>query len=445
MDNRILKKYFKDKKIKLNFFLLMVIIFLYIFLSLKNFLLFHTFAELFSIIIAFNVAIIVINTFNISLNSYFTFLGIAYGFVAGFDLLHTLSYKGVGIFNNTNENLPTQLWIIARYMESLSLLFSFYFLNRKIRPKIVTIFYSSVSILLLLSTFYFNIFPKCYIPGLGLTQFKVISEYIISLILIFSIILLLKNKEKLNYNIHILLLLSIISTIISELFFTFYIDVYGISNIIGHIFKIISFYLVYKAICETALKEPYRTLFNRLNKSFSELQTKTNELKKANEKLKYNVSHDYLTGLHNRDYFQHLVDNLRFENRNSVGLIVCDIDGLKYVNDNFGHTSGDKLIISTGNILEKSVRKKDLIARIGGDEFAILMYEVNKQDIKKIIQRIRENINNYNKNSGENFKLSLSIGYAIFDNESKSFEDVFKEADKAMYRKKSKKKNTRLK
>jgi len=112
--------------------------------------------------------------------------------------------------------------------------------------------------------FYLKIFPDCYVEGKGLTHFKVVSEYIISLILIGSILVLYGFRNRFEKNIFNLVIASIAVTIGSELAFTFYISVYGISNFIGHIFKIISFYLIYRAILQTGLVDPYSLLFKEL-------------------------------------------------------------------------------------------------------------------------------------------------------------------------------------
>jgi PAS domain S-box-containing protein len=126
--------------------------------------------------------------------------------------------------------------------------------------------------LLLGSIFYWRIFPDCFIEGKGLTSFKIISEYIISLILLGSIIFLISKQKEFDRQVFIWVIWSIITTIISELAFTFYISVYGLSNLIGHVFKIISFYLIYKALIETGLTKPYDLLWRNLKLSEERLR-----------------------------------------------------------------------------------------------------------------------------------------------------------------------------
>jgi len=221
--------------------------------SFTNFLLFHTIAELFSIIIAFTIFIVAWNTRFFAANNYLLFLGIMYLFVAILDLTHTLAYKGMNIFHGYGANLPTQLWIGARYLESISLGLAPVFLTRHLSTQVIFAVYSICCGVILASLFVWPIFPDCFIEGSGLTPFKKISEYIISLILCGAAIFLNLKRDNLDRLIFNMLLTSIFLTIISELAFTFYLSGYSISNIVGHLFKIISFYLIYRAVIVVTL------------------------------------------------------------------------------------------------------------------------------------------------------------------------------------------------
>ncbi|MDZ4164113.1 MAG: MASE3 domain-containing protein, partial [Smithellaceae bacterium] len=196
----------------------------------------------------------------------------AYLFVGAIDAVHTLAYKGMGVFQGYDANLPTQLWIGARYVESLSLLIAPFFFDRKLRVGAVFFAYTVAIALLFGTIFYGPIFPDCFVEGKGLTPFKKISEYIISFILLGSLALLIRKRGEFERPVLILVVWSIIATIISELAFTFYISVYGLSNLVGHIFKIISFYLIYKAIIETGLTKPYNLLWRNLKLSEEKLR-----------------------------------------------------------------------------------------------------------------------------------------------------------------------------
>jgi PAS domain S-box-containing protein len=178
----------------------------------------------------------------------------------------------MGVIMGYGTNLPTQLWIAARSLESISLLIACSVLDkRKMKINLVLLGYIITVSLLFLSIFYWKIFPSCFIEGSGLTPFKKISEYIISLILAASLFFLLRKKEKFDRKVLRWLVISILLTIASELTFTFYVSAYGLSNLIGHIFKIISFYFIYQAIIVTGLTKPQELLFRNLQESEEKL------------------------------------------------------------------------------------------------------------------------------------------------------------------------------
>jgi len=238
------------------------------FTTLVNYLLFHSLAEIFSIVVAFSFFMITWNSKIYIKNQYLLFIGIAYLFIAFLDLIHTLAYKGMPIFTDY-DYYANQLWIGARYLESGTLLVAFYFLGteKNFNPEKIFFGYTILTAFMVLSIFYWKNFPVCFVDGKGLTAFKKISEYVICLILIGSITLLHKNRSRFEPSIYRVLLLSIICTITSELAFTFYVSNYGLSNLVGHYFKLFSFLLIYKTIIETGIRSPYEIIFKELDAS----------------------------------------------------------------------------------------------------------------------------------------------------------------------------------
>lgn len=262
----------KPVKITIITFACLLLSALLFYISRINYLLFHTSAELFSIVIAVAFFIIVWNAREYSDSTALLRIGTAYLFIALLDLLHTLSYKGMAIFTDY-DYYANQVWIATRYIESLTLFILLLITGRsgqKKRYGIVFIVYSLLTAAVIGTVFIWKVFPVCFIEGSGLTPFKKISEYIISAFLAGAGVVLYLRRKRFDNRVYRYLLVSIILTIGSELAFTFYIDNYGLSNFIGHMLKIASFFLIYKAIIETAFKEPVELLFNRLRESNSE-------------------------------------------------------------------------------------------------------------------------------------------------------------------------------
>ncbi|MBN2441170.1 MAG: PAS domain S-box protein [Spirochaetales bacterium] len=271
--------YLFNIKSKIPFFILFIsLCVLFYFIAFNNPLLLHTIAELFSIVIAFGLFVIAWNSKQYNMSEFLLFLGISYFFIASIDLVHTLSYTGMNIFTGYDTNLPTQLWIAARYLQSLSLLISFIFLKRKVKTGPVFFGFFVVTSLLI-GLIFFRMFPDCYIEGSGLTLFKKISEYIISVFILISLFLFIKNRSYFDNKVYYLVLASLVATILSELSFTFYISVFGFFNFLGHMFKVAAFYFIYKAIIETSLRSPYKSLFK-------ELKDKSENLKKSEKQYR---------------------------------------------------------------------------------------------------------------------------------------------------------------
>ena len=254
--------------------------------SRYSYLLFHSLAEIFSVIVAVGIFAFSWNARRFGDSSYFVFLGTAYLQVGFLDLLHTLAYKGMGVFPGYGANLPTQLWIAARYLESLSLLSATVLVARPANNYRILFGYLAVTTLLLLSIFYWDLFPDCYVEPSGLTSFKIVSEYAIALILIIAIGWLFTRRSNLSERLFRLVVASILATIAAELLFTFYISVYGLSNFIGHLLKIVSFYLIYRAIIEIGMREPYLVMFRNLKRSETDLRREKRKLEAALAQIK---------------------------------------------------------------------------------------------------------------------------------------------------------------
>lgn len=159
--------------------------------------------------------------------------------------------------------------------------------------------------------------------------------------------------------------------------------------------------------------------------------------KRMEEQLRYLSYHDSLTGLFNRTFFESKMSGANDGNMTPIGLVLCDLDGLKLVNDTLGHERGDRLLIETAKLLDEQVRcyENGFAARIGGDEFAILLKNTTMNELAKLVANIRKAVSGYN-DSNINLPLSISVGYSLSAEATIQPLALFKEADDYMYREK---------
>ena len=168
-----------------------------------------------------------------------------------------------------------------------------------------------------------------------------------------------------------------------------------------------------------------------------------NELEKTRAKLEYLSYHDELTGLYNRKFMEENMERLDTQRQLPISLIMLDVNGLKIINDTFGHKMGDRLLIKTSEILESCVRQEDIVARWAGDEFVILLPKTDKADARKISARIRKKCQKtYQKNCEKKLEelppVSLGMGIAVKNRPNQNIEAVLNSADKRMYQDKRK-------
>lgn len=156
--------------------------------------------------------------------------------------------------------------------------------------------------------------------------------------------------------------------------------------------------------------------------------------KQIEQQLEYLSLHDALTGVYNRTYFEEEVLKLRSQITKSAGIIVCDVDGLKLINDTLGHHAGDELLKVVAKTLTSCSSLTNVVARIGGDEFAIIVVEPDQQKMAELSAAVKTAVEKYNK-TNQQLPLSLSTGWAIGVADV-DIDALFKEADNNMYREK---------
>jgi PAS domain S-box-containing protein len=263
------------------------------YISTVNYQLFHVIFEVACIIIGFIVFVITKNTHKVSQNNYFLFLGISFLLVSLFGFMHIITSDGISILHVDSKDISIQFTLISRLIQASSFLVFSGLVYRESKPvKLRTLLnlYYVFSAISFSVVFIFKKFPRVNTAAGGTTSFRIAVGILICILFLVTILVIYKNKKRLHENISLFLLWSICVFMLSELCFTFYSNYFDMISITGHILKLLGHYLVYKAIIQTTLENPYNVLFYRLTEINSSLEIKTRLLMKINEKLNSEIA-----------------------------------------------------------------------------------------------------------------------------------------------------------
>ncbi|MGE5298153.1 MAG: MASE3 domain-containing protein [Acidobacteriaceae bacterium] len=406
----------------LGVFILLALFGLFFAVSKYSYLLFHTSIESASIFTELMIAVFAFNTRKFIKNDFFLFLAISFLFIVVIQILHVVFYAGFPLSGDTTGNIATQLWLAERFLYALSFLAAILIIGKRVSRKsygfIIAgfVLYTAVSIA---AIHWLKIFPTAFVKEVGPTDFKIATEYFIIFLFLCSIMGLNQRRDKLDNFVYRTLLYSIIASILSEISFTLYLDVYGSFNMLGHLFLLGSVIMTYRAMISKTLKQPFETVFR--------------DLAEANKKLTLLAERDGLTGLLNRREALERIKN-QFEvsrrlNRH-FSIIMFDVDNLKSINDRFGHQTGDMVLANFALELSASFRKIDIIGRYGGDEFIVCPIETDKRTCVSISTDFVAKINKtrFSAASGEVIPVSVSAGISDSTGE-KPLYDIIESAD----------------
>lgn len=168
------------------------------------------------------------------------------------------------------------------------------------------------------------------------------------------------------------------------------------------------------------------------------------KLRAENEELNYWANIDAMTGvLNKKSGLEVLEREFELSNNSMDNLVICfiDVDGLKIVNDTFGHKEGDKLLINITKILKESIRKTDFVIRMGGDEFLVVFPQMTIKEVNNVLERVLVLLDEIN-NANEKYNLSISYGFYQYERETKkelTINELIKRADAEMYKMKREK------
>ena len=172
---------------------------------------------------------------------------------------------------------------------------------------------------------------------------------------------------------------------------------------------------------------------------FAVLVTDVTDRMAKESKISYLSYHDQLTGLYNRRFYEEEMQRLDTERDLPLSVAMGDVNGLKLINDSFGHMAGDELLKRTAEIIKEACRADDIVARLGGDEFIIILPRTDSGETEKVIERIRKLCQ---KEKVNEVALSISFGYETKTKKEQKIMDVFRTAEDRMYRNKLKESST---
>jgi len=153
--------------------------------------------------------------------------------------------------------------------------------------------------------------------------------------------------------------------------------------------------------------------------------------KKTEKDLLYMIYHDYLTELYNRRFFEEALKRIDTEENLPISIIMCDVNGLKLVNDSFGHTVGDDFLKKAAEIIKKACREDDIVARLGGDEFAVILQKTDSVETQQILDGIKNLASDVKI---ANVDLSISVGYDMKEKQDQSIAETLANAENNMYK-----------
>lgn len=237
--------------------------------GITNFLLFHVIAEGITVAIAFAVVLIALNNYRHLRDGPVPILGIAYAFAGCFDVAHILTYNGMGIFPDAGSDLPAQLSIIARYLDSTGMLVAGLSFAIGCQPARVLANYAALSAVAALAL-YLGDFPAAFVDGQGPTPFAVCSGYAVCIILAAGAALMMRHRDRLRPVVYRQLLAFFLFSGAAEFLLTWDKVICGWEGVAGHLLKAAAFFFLYRAVVATSLREPYELLDERtraLNKS----------------------------------------------------------------------------------------------------------------------------------------------------------------------------------
>ncbi|SDI50532.1 putative bifunctional diguanylate cyclase/phosphodiesterase [Pseudomonas panipatensis] len=393
----------------------------------------HSVSEIFALTVAVLVFAITWHSYRPAQPTNLLLLGCAFLAIALLDLAHTLSYRGMPVFfTPASPEKAINFWLVSRVLLATTLLLISIRPWRPLSsttPRLLMLgaTLAIVALIYVLGLFHTDAWPHTFIDGLGLTPFKIGAEWvIIGLLAIAAVRFWQARRRTLSYDASGLLAAALIS-ILAELCFTAYSNVHELYSLLGHLYKVISYCLIYRFVFVSSVREPYE----RLAVEIADRQA-------AEKRIEVMAFHDSLTGLPNlallQDRTRQALVGMRRDDTH-VALLFLDVDSFKLVNDSLGHAQGDRLLRAIGERLLRGLPETATVCRYGSDEFAILLPGLaSAEHVAEIPQIILDQLAAPFQIDGQTIAASVSIGIAVAPDDGDNPDNLLRNAEMAMYK-----------
>ncbi len=386
----------------------------------SNALLFHCLVELYAMVVAACIAMIAWNTRALRRDDYMMALGVAMVPIAAILAFHVLSDPGMRVFVDIKPAASAQLGLLARMALAGALLIAPRFLDRELELGFVFPAVMVLGVAFMGAVLHTGLLPTAMGEGLHHSPLLHGAHALVVVLYLGALGSHLRARSRFDPRVLLTIVGAIVLAVAAELCFASTTASTGRLVAAGHITQLLCFVLLYWALIHSNLAEPYTVLFRQLTESLQSLQHEANR--------------DQLTGLYNRRGLMVLGDaQLALAQRLGlkVTVIFADLNGLKRINDQHGHAAGDQALVDAAELLRSTFRDADVLARVGGDEFVVLLVHGNGL---QPLGRLREAIARFVAEARRPYTLSIAVGATVVaPGQPGSLDDILASADAEMY------------
>lgn len=384
-----------------------------------DFLALHSLLEIFAVAVAALVFFVGMGTTGAERSTRAMLLGGAFLAVALFDAQHLLSYAGMpDVVSANSPHKSILFWLLSRYAAGIGLLGYLLLAERPLPVSRLRRqgWYAGILLLVLCASWFPLTAPERLAPmyreGIGLTPLKIRLEWgACALYLGGALLLVLRRRRQVDIDFNSLLL-ALLLLAASELFFILYVRVASTANLLGHAYKLVAYYFLYRAIYAEAIRRPFRRMRDML-------------------------THDVLTGLPNRvGLAEHLEQVLaRREAANGdCALLLLGLDHFRHVNDTLGYAQGDRLLVAVASRIRASVPKGVFVARLSGDEFVVVLEGQPPAAARELGELLLQAMTREFAIGQDRIQISASIGLMASAEPGQAAGAVMRHADLALHR-----------